>query len=432
MELSDVVLYAQWTANVYNITYELNDGEWAEGYTAPATYTYGERQNVPDADKVIRAGYGLTGWKTEDGTSLTEIAAGTTGDIKLFAQWEAGVTTYTVHHWQQDVDGDDYTEVEDDKQVLTGSSESETEATAFTYTGFTAKGIEQEIIASDGSTVINVYYNRNLYSLNYAAGVSGETISLPDSQEVRYGATVSLNFTTATRTGFNFAGWKDTSGNIYKETGEKSLTMGDNDVTLTAQWTAIAYNITYYSEGQDITDTEDCDTFPKTYTIEDSTIDLSTYKLNKTGATFVGWYENADLSGTAQTSIQTDSLKDIDLYAKWTYQQTISVTIESGSWSSESTSSSFKLTYNSEDLSDGETITSSTGEITLTVPDLYGYTYTWKVDGSTTDASGTAYSSDNTLTINTTGWKKGIYDISVIATNGTEYQSCFAQIKVGY
>ena len=146
----------------------------------------------------------------------------------------------------------------------------------------------------------------------------------------------------------------------------------------------------------------------------------------------VGWYENADLSGTAQTSIQTDSLKDIDLYAKWTYQQTISVTIESGSWSSESTSSSFKLTYNNEDLSDGETITSSTGEITLTVPDLYGYTYTWKVDGSTTDASGTAYSSDNTLTINTTGWKKGIYDISVIATNGTEYQSCFAQIKVGY
>ena len=432
MELSDVVLYAQWTANVYNITYELNDGEWAEGYTAPATYTYGERQNVPDADKVIRAGYGLTGWKTEDGTSLTEIAAGTTGDIKLFAQWEAGVTTYTVHHWQQDVDGDDYTEVVDDKQVLTGSSESETEATAFTYTGFTAKGIEQEIIASDGSTVINVYYNRNLYSLNYAAGVSGETISLPDSQEVRYGATVSLDFTTATRTGFNFAGWKDTSGNIYKETGEKSLTMGDNDVTLTAQWTAIAYNITYYSEGQDITDTEDCDSFPKTYTIEDSTIDLSTYKLNKTGATFVGWYENADLSGTAQTSIQTDSLKDIDLYAKWTYQQTISVTIESGSWSSESTSSSFKLTYNSEDLSDGETITSSTGEITLTVPDLYGYTYTWKVDGSTTDASGTAYSSDNTLTITTTGWKKGIYDISVIATNGTEYQSCFAQIKVGY
>ena len=208
--------------------------------------------------------------------------------------------------------------------------------------------------------------------------------------------------------------------------------MGDNDVTLTAQWTAIAYNITYYSEGQDITDTEDCDTFPKTYTIEDSTIDLSTYKLNKTGATFVGWYENADLSGTAQTSIQTDSLKDIDLYAKWTYQQTISVTIESGSWSSESTSSSFKLTYNNEDLSDGETITSSTGEITLTVPDLYGYTYTWKVDGSTTDASGTAYSSDNTLTITTTGWKKGIYDISVIATNGTEYQSCFAQIKVGY
>lgn len=432
MGLSDVVLYAQWTANVYNITYELNGGAWADGYTPPYTYTYGERQNVPNADKIIQSGFGLTGWYTEDGTKITEISAGMTGDIKLYAQWAAGLTAYSVHHWQQNVSDDDYTEILEDEQVLTGSSGEDTEAAAFSYTGFTPKGFEQKSIESDGSTKIDIYYNRNLHSVTYTSDTSDVTITLPATQESRYGATVNIDFSEVKRSGFEFAGWKDASGNIYKETDETSFTMGDNDVTLTAMWTAATYRITYYSEGEDITETEACESFPKTFTIENSKIDLSEYKLSKTGATFAGWYDNEDFSGTPITSIQTDLLKDITLYAKWTYSKTISITVQSGSWISDPTSSAITLSYGGEVLVEGETIISNSDEIILTATALTGYIYTWKVDGSTTDSSGNVYSSNNTLTLTTTSWKKGIYDIYVQATNGTDYESCFAQIKVGY
>ena len=154
--------------------------------------------------------------------------------------------------------------------------------------------------------------------------------------------------------------------------------------------------------------------------------------MTKEGAVFLGWYADADFSGTALTSLPAGNTGNRPLYAKWNYTKGISVTIQSGSWSSATASTSLiSLTYNGSALTEGQTISGSS-EITLTATPLDGYTYTWKVDGSPTDSGGTAYSTDNTLTLTTTSWKKGVYDIVVTATDGNHYESCFAQIKVGY
>ena len=96
-------------------------------------------------------------------------------------------TSYTVKHFQQNITDDDYTEVTTDTQILKGLESADTEAVAKTYTGFTAKPVTQAKIAADGSTVVSIYYDRNLYTVSFETN-GGSDI---ESVTVRYGATVT-------------------------------------------------------------------------------------------------------------------------------------------------------------------------------------------------------------------------------------------------
>lgn len=249
----DVTLYAQWEANTYNIVYNLNGGAWASGYTAPSAYTYGEPLNLPDADDIVLAGYGLTGWYTtstfDTDTKLTEIAAGTTETVEVYAQWTAGVTTYKVHHLQQNVDGNGYTEVTADLQTLTGYSEHNTAAEAKSYPGFTAQTISQQLISGDGSTEVTIKYDRNVYTVTYTDGVdkvnkygtsiSVSSVEIPTAQTYRHGQTVNVLVNIEpTLAGYKFNGWVTTSGDVYtSETTDPSFEI-DSDVTFIAAWEA--------------------------------------------------------------------------------------------------------------------------------------------------------------------------------------------------
>lgn len=245
----DVTLYAQWEANTYNIVYNLNGGAWASGYTSTSayhdSYTYGEPTSLPNVDKVIKSGYGLVGWYEQpdfSDDSITEIASGRTGTINVYAKWEAGVTSYTINHFIQNIDDDDYTEDTDAVQVVSGKSEESTQAAikVTSHTGFETQPITEKTINGDGSTFVNVYFNRKQHTVTYEGGASGETISVPSTATVRYGASYNIDFTTTVeRTGYVFESWKNIeAGIIYQNGGLTSFTMDDADVTLTAQWTA--------------------------------------------------------------------------------------------------------------------------------------------------------------------------------------------------
>ena len=74
---------ANWTANTYNISYELNDG--INTTANPATYTYGV--GVAELLSPTRDGYTFVGW-TLDGNAVTAISTTQFGNITLTAQWE--------------------------------------------------------------------------------------------------------------------------------------------------------------------------------------------------------------------------------------------------------------------------------------------------------------------------------------------------------
>ena len=241
---ADIILTAQWEVTTYNITYDLGSGSWAEGYIAPQTYTYGERQNLPDAEAVLLSGYGLTGWTTEDGTPITEISADMTGDIKLIAQWTAGASNYKVRHWQQNIDDDEYTEVEADKQTLAGISDENTNASANTYEGFTAKTFTQKTIQANGSTLVDIYYDRNTYEVSFNTR-GGSTVA---AQTIRYQAKASEPGEPV-KNGNSFLGWytSNDDGISLSDEAFDFETQITADITLYAKWSGAAVTVTVNS-----------------------------------------------------------------------------------------------------------------------------------------------------------------------------------------
>ena len=244
IEDADIILTAQWEITTYSITYDLGSGSWAEGYTAPQSYTYGERQNLPDADDVILSGYGLTGWTTEDGTPITEISAEMTGDIKLIAQWTAGASNYKVRHWQQNINDDEYTEVEADKQTLAGISDEDTNASANSYKGFTAKTFTQKTIQADGSTLVDIYYDRNTYEVSFNTR-GGSTVA---AQTIRYQAKASEPGEPV-KNGNSFLGWytSNDDGISLSDEAFDFETQITADITLYAKWSGAAVTVTVNS-----------------------------------------------------------------------------------------------------------------------------------------------------------------------------------------
>lgn len=153
---ADVTLTAQVSKGFW-ITFDSKGGS----YVAPAFYAQGQTAAAPAAP--ARPGYVFNGWFTEAGAAadFAAIAENTT----LVAGWKAGNAGYTVIHFLENADDDGYSSK--DIETRTGATGSQTAAAAKSYTGFTAQTITQATIAGDGSTIVKVYYTRNVYEVKF-------------------------------------------------------------------------------------------------------------------------------------------------------------------------------------------------------------------------------------------------------------------------
>ena len=150
---ANVTLYAKVEAGHW-LTFNSDGGS----YVAPVFVPNGKTAAKP-VDDPTRPGYTFDGWEFDFTKELTEDATAT-------AKWTANPRTqYTVIHWQENADDDEYSYVESEtKYDATGAT---TDAAAKRYNGFTAQTIAQQTIAGDGSTIVNVYYKRNVYSVTF-------------------------------------------------------------------------------------------------------------------------------------------------------------------------------------------------------------------------------------------------------------------------
>lgn len=155
----NVTLYAK-VEKGYWITFDANGGS----YTAPVFYANGTTAAKPATDPTL-PGYSFDGWYLDKECTNPADFSKITTSTTVYAGWKAADTTYTVIHWQENADDDDYSYAENETKQ--GASGKQTAATAKSYLGFTAQTITQETIAGDGSTIVNVYYKRNVYDIKF-------------------------------------------------------------------------------------------------------------------------------------------------------------------------------------------------------------------------------------------------------------------------
>ena len=143
-------------ANGHWITFDSKGGSYVDPQFVTDTT---EEPTAP-----TKSGYDFAGWYDGD----TKFSFGGTLDSNkdLTAHWTAkNAVNYTVIHWPENADDTEYSYKE--SVQMSGAAGSQTTATAKSYEGFTAQTITQETIAGDGSTIVNVYYKRDVYEVKF-------------------------------------------------------------------------------------------------------------------------------------------------------------------------------------------------------------------------------------------------------------------------
>ncbi|MBQ9206631.1 MAG: InlB B-repeat-containing protein [Treponema sp.] len=266
---SEITLYAQWVAYNYTVVFD-KVAPLATGEMEAMQFTYDREQALlPCLFK--RTGYVFVGWAFsgepegnetnlpaidfEDRASVINLTTQQNGTVTLSAKWIArSDVVYTVEHYKQNLTGDtisDYTIVSEDTEQKTGIALMPSEAEAKNYVGFTAKTFDQLSLNPNGSTVVKIYYDRNLYKITYVAG--GEAVSsLPSEENYRYQTEVFVYENAPTRTDYTFYGYKrEDDGKIY-QAGERLEESIDHNITLTAQWGQVGGISVEIEELQDI------------------------------------------------------------------------------------------------------------------------------------------------------------------------------------
>lgn len=142
---------------------------------------------------------------------------------------------FTVNHYLQNVADNNYTL--DKTEEVGGFTESEVgDGLAKTYPGFAALLYNTKAkVAADGSTVVEIYYDRNYYmmSFNLDGGYGVEPIY------ARYGASVKVE--NPTKPGYTFNGWEPTV----------PTTVPAENTTYKAKWKvddSVNYRVQYWQE----------------------------------------------------------------------------------------------------------------------------------------------------------------------------------------
>ena len=168
---ASAVAFAAGTVKVYPV---IMTGYWvifdSKGgdYVAPIFAQNGQTVTLPTT--ATRSGYTFDGWYQGE-QRVERVSA----EATLEAHWIAAANTkYTVIHWQENANDDGYSFKE--SETKTGKTGEQTAATAKNYSkeGFTVQAIKQQTIAGDGSTIVNVYYKRNVYTITFHVYTCGK------------------------------------------------------------------------------------------------------------------------------------------------------------------------------------------------------------------------------------------------------------------
>ncbi|MGP1595135.1 MAG: InlB B-repeat-containing protein, partial [Treponema sp.] len=374
-----VSLYAKWTANTYTVHFDGNGH--TGGSMSDQTFTYDEALKPLRQNTFTKTGYTFGGWATSSSAttatytnqaSVNNLTAAPNGTFTLYAKWNPrNDTRYIVKHLKQNVTGSGYTEV--DTETLQGTTDGTPTVTPKTYTGFEAGSYTPTTIAADGSTVVEVKYNRKVYTVTFNANGGSPA---PSNQPVRYEGTASTP--SISKTGYTFGGWykeaafttqwnfttdtvtgntnlhakwnprndtqyivkhlkQNVTGSGYTEvTGDRQTLQGTTDAAPTVPlktytgFQAGTYTpTTIAADGSTVVEVKyDRVRYTVSFNANGGTPAFSTQSVRYEGTASTpsisktgyvgGWYKSSTYTGAAWNFASNTITADITLYAKWT------------------------------------------------------------------------------------------------------------------
>lgn len=234
-------------SDTLTLTARVEKGHWIHfnsdggSYVAPQFVT---GNTIPPADPA-RPGFLFKGWYEESGNRFT-FGNQLTSNITLTAHWRSNTSTkYTVIHWQEKADESGWSLHE--TETKTGGTGAQTAAAAKSYDGFTAQTITQQTINGDGSTIVNVYYKRNVYdvkffTIKYEGGLlSGKYVKDKEIDSIRITAKYGANISKKWPGGL----WATSPGGSTFQASIGTMPLGGDEFFKTSQGSAEAY---YYLE----------------------------------------------------------------------------------------------------------------------------------------------------------------------------------------
>ena len=230
------------TAEVYKVNYIVegkivNQVEVAFGTAIDATV-------IPSASD-IPAGYSFIGWNlADDATAAGALGNMPADDVNVYAVLQAkGDTKYTVEIYEETLDGEyvlkSSTEYNDGTTGKVAPYVVNQNVTGFVYNEDAS--IVDEIVAGDGSTVLEVYYDRKSITVNFG----------DETQDVPFGTELDVPEAPApSDPGQEFDKWVDENGNEVKDTFIVPDSAEDDPVVITPVYKNRMINVYYYVDGK--------------------------------------------------------------------------------------------------------------------------------------------------------------------------------------
>ena len=230
-------------SDTLTLTAKVDKGHWIHFNSAGGSYVapqFVTGNTIPPANPA-RPGFSFEGWYEESGKQFT-FGSQLTSNITLIAHWKSNTSTkYTVIHWQEKADESGWSLHE--TETKTGGTDAQTAAAAKSYDGFTAQTITQQTINGDGSTIVNVYYKRNVYDVKFFtikyAWLSGKYVKDKEIYCItaKYGANISEKWPGGI--------WTTSPGGSTFQASIGTMPLGGDEFFKTDQGNAKAY---YYLE----------------------------------------------------------------------------------------------------------------------------------------------------------------------------------------
>ena len=299
MPANALTFTAQWQIKTYSLTFTSEDENKGTVSVNPekALYEFGD---VIAIEAVAKTGYSFSKWSDNNTQASRSITVNDAAQ-SLVASFAANSNTpYIVHHFQQNILDDGWTEILPVDNA-TGTTGELTNVAPFVknYTGFDVQPYENVTIAADGTTEVNIFYIRKTFAIRFL--VDGV---VKQSETLRYGATPAWNSADPTKAAdaqytYAFAGWDPAI----------AIVTGAQDYNAKWDKTLNRYTVSFNANGHG--------TAPASQNIGYGQLVSEPSALSETGWTFGGWYKEQGCVN-AWNFAEDQVTGTTELFAKWT------------------------------------------------------------------------------------------------------------------